>query len=71
MEQHLRRLIPLAEDVINRNYPDMSKMRPEHFRGIAMILAKEILSYRVDEMSNEHIIELMEIDLSELKKSLS
>lgn len=70
-EQYLIRLIPLAEEVINHKYPAMSTRRPEHFRGIAMILAREILSYNVDEMSNEHIIELMEVDLSELKKSLS
>ena len=50
IEQHLRRLMPLAEDVINRNYPDMSMRIPEHFRGIAMILAKELfISIRYDE----------------------
>ena len=71
MEEHLRRLIPLAEEVVIGKYPEMNLRRPEHFNGVVMILAKALLSYDIDTMRNEHIIELMENDLIELKKSLS
>lgn len=71
MEQEKLRLINLAEQVLQQKYPCLFTKKPTHFKGIAYTLVLELLSYDIDSMSDEHIKDLMNIDLGELKKSLN
>lgn len=69
-QEEYNRVIKLAEAVVQEKYPDMLKWRPTHFHGVAYTLLLEIKAYDLTLISDEHIKELMRIDLDELKKSL-
>ncbi|MEK4701006.1 hypothetical protein MKX47_15720 [Solibacillus sp. FSL R7-0668] len=69
-QEEYNRVIKLAEAVVQEKYPDMLKWQPTHFHGVAYTLLLEMEAYDLTLVSDEHIKELMRIDLDELKKSL-
>jgi hypothetical protein len=68
----LERLWPIAISVVEDEYPNMRNLRPEHFEGVASILVREFNHYDPSDIgSNEHVRDMMKMDLSELKQSLA
>lgn len=68
----LERLWLIAISVVEEEYPNMKRLRPSHFEGVVAILVWAFDHYDPSAIgSNEHVRDMMKIDLSELKKSLA
>ncbi|MGE8081624.1 hypothetical protein [Peribacillus loiseleuriae] len=68
----LERLWPIATSVVEEVYPNMKRLRPSHFEGAVAILVREFNYYDPSAIgSNEHVRDMMKMDLSELKESLA
>lgn len=70
-ESEKLRLLNLGKAVVNEKYANLGKSKPTYLNGLAYTLALELTAYDISSMSDEHIKDLMRIDLEELKKSLN
>lgn len=70
MNKETTRLLLLGKAVVNEQFPSWLEYKPTYVEGIAYTLMLELTASDTATMSDEHIKELMKIDLEVLKKSL-
>lgn len=70
MNKEITRLLLLGKAFVNEQFPSWSEYKPTYVEGIAYTLMLELTASDTATMSDEHIKDLMRIDLEELKKAL-